>query len=134
MGTTAATRVNVDERRPVWLALSEFYLDTELDDRDCERIARILCASPYTLEEIEKIYREEITPVVWLNGLSPAGVWDAFDPEWLCAEAAKRAQNQSLTLRAAKAVGADRLMTDATDELWRRTAAIIQQRRSENSA
>ena len=30
-----------DERLPVWEALSEFFLDTELDETDHERIARV---------------------------------------------------------------------------------------------
>lgn len=131
MATAATDGVDLETRRPVWVALSEFFLDTELDDGDLERIADLLATSPYSLEELETIYRDETAPVLWHNLNVPAGVWDAFDPDWLCAEAAKRAEGPSLTLRAAKSVGVDRAMTHATDELWSRTAAKIERLRNE---
>ena len=73
----------IEERKPVWIALSEFYLDTELDDNDCERIARIFALSPYSIDEIKLIDRFEVAPVLSINLMSVAGVWDAFDEAWL---------------------------------------------------
>ena len=85
--------LSVSDRRPVWIALSELWLDTELSAADLDRIAGVLRASPYSLEEIDAIHWEEVAPVVWVNALSVAGVWDAFDADWLaerCARAADR--------------------------------------------
>jgi len=42
---------NIEHRKPIWIALSEFYLDTELEDSDFERIALIIIDSPYTFKE-----------------------------------------------------------------------------------
>jgi hypothetical protein len=73
-------------KRPIWLALSEFWLDTELQTEDLRRIAEILKESGYTSEEIARIYKFEVAPVVWMN-IFPfypsVGEWAGFDPEWL---------------------------------------------------
>jgi hypothetical protein len=70
-------------RRPVWLALSALYLDTEqtpaMRDADASRLAR----SPYTLDELRTILTEEVHPACAANLLSPAGEWAGFDEDWL---------------------------------------------------
>jgi hypothetical protein len=73
-------------KKPVWLALSEFWLDTELQTEDLRRIAQVLKESGYTPNEIEQIYKFEVAPVVWMNVFPfypTVGEWAAFDPEWL---------------------------------------------------
>ncbi|HTR43465.1 MAG TPA: hypothetical protein VMH87_17775 [Pseudomonadales bacterium] len=85
-----ATEAQIKERFPVWEALSEFFLDTELQPDDHERIAKILAASPYTENEIEDILMGEICPVCRPNMLSVAGEWIGFDPDWLKERAACR--------------------------------------------
>lgn len=73
----------VEERLPVWEALSEFFLDTELDAGDYDRIASVLAASPYSIQDIEDILRHEVYPVLIWNLRSVAGVWAGFDRDWL---------------------------------------------------
>jgi len=73
----------IDERMPVWSALSELFLDTELQKEDHERIATVLAASPYSESKLEEILRFEVTPVLRGNMLSMAGVWSGFDEDWL---------------------------------------------------
>lgn len=70
-------------REAVWLALSELWLDTELDAGDLQRLARCLHESGYPQVELEAIYALEVAPAVWLNAWSVAGVWQGFDPDWL---------------------------------------------------
>jgi hypothetical protein len=73
----------LDERRPVWAALSEMFLDTEVAPRR-EDIAKTLAESPYSIAELQSILVDEVYPVcrgnifVW-----PGGEWAAFDPVWL---------------------------------------------------
>ena len=74
---------DIESRRPVWRALSDLFLDTELDDRDLSYIARILAESRYTLAECEKILFHEVYPVCIPNMLSVAGEWAGFDYECL---------------------------------------------------
>lgn len=67
-------------RRPIWIALSELYLDTE---PDWARVARICARSPFAIPELRRILFDEVHPVVHRNLWSTAGVWDGFDQDWL---------------------------------------------------
>jgi hypothetical protein len=75
--------VSDPRREAVWLALSELWLDTELDAGDLLRLAHGLHESGYPQAELEAIYAMEVAPAVWLNAWSVAGVWQGFDPDWL---------------------------------------------------
>lgn len=72
-------------REDVWLALSELWLDTELDQPALRYIAVRLRASGLSLDELQQIYAYEVAPQVWLNHWTAAGVWDSFEPQWLFA-------------------------------------------------
>lgn len=84
-------------RRPVWLALSDLFLDTDVTSL-YDATARVLSASPYSLEQLESILFDEVYPVCCPNLLSVAGVWTGFDAEWL--------EHRILALNAFKRVGA----------------------------
>lgn len=77
-------------KRPVWYAISEFYLDIELGENDIKRIALILKESKYSIEELKRINYEEVAPVVSPNLMSTAGVWSGFDKVLLEDEIVKR--------------------------------------------
>jgi hypothetical protein len=70
-------------REEVWLALSELWLDNQLDEPDHRRIAAVLQASELPLAELQAIYLVEVAPLLWLNHWGTAGVWSGFDPAWL---------------------------------------------------
>jgi hypothetical protein len=53
---------DVERRRPVWDALSNFFLDTELDDDQRRHIAQTIIASGDTPSEIQSILWEELLP------------------------------------------------------------------------
>ncbi|KPL48790.1 hypothetical protein XAXN_11605 [Xanthomonas axonopodis] len=73
---------NAAQRR-VWEALSRLYLDSDsCDDND---IARVLAASPFTLEQLRTMLLYEVHLVLIGNLRSVAGVWDGFDSDWLVA-------------------------------------------------
>lgn len=72
-------------REDVWLALSELWLDTELDQPALRQIAVRLRASGLSRRELQHIYHYEVAPQVWLNHWAVAGVWDAFEPNGLLA-------------------------------------------------
>jgi hypothetical protein len=80
---TGSGRGTLESCRPVWLALSELFLDTELQEDALRRIARTLAASGHGLSELERVLWAEVAPVVGWNLLGVAGVWDGFDPVWL---------------------------------------------------
>ena len=73
----------IEERLPAWEALSELFLDTELQNDDHERIARALAATKFTEDDLDRILIGEVCPVCKWNMLMIAGEWAGFDPEWL---------------------------------------------------
>ncbi len=75
--------IHLNERKPIWIALSEFYLDTELQDYHFRYIANKIIESPYSLEEVQQINKYEVFPVLQANLLSVAGEWAGFQEEWL---------------------------------------------------
>lgn len=75
--------INIAQRKPIWIALSEFYLDTELQESDFRRIAFKIIESPYPMDEVKEINKYEVFPVLQPNLLSVAGVWAGFDENWL---------------------------------------------------
>jgi len=79
----ATTTSIAEERMPVWNVLSELFLDTELQEDDHRRIARVLSSSPYSERKLDEILRFEVTPVLKGNLLSVAGEWAGFNEEWL---------------------------------------------------
>lgn len=73
----------LDRRKPLWLALSDLFLDTELQDTDLSFIALKMKASGYSLDEITDILMTEVFPACIPNLYSVAGVWDGFEEESL---------------------------------------------------
>lgn len=59
--------LNLERRAPVWEALSELFVGKELQDYDYAGIAKTLRLSGYSLEELEKVLREEVAPVFRSN-------------------------------------------------------------------
>lgn len=74
------TTHGIERRRPLWIALSDLYLDT---DPEWERIAHACAMSDFPVHELQRILYDEVHPVVHRNLWSPAGEWQGFDEEWL---------------------------------------------------
>jgi hypothetical protein len=95
---------DLERRRPVWEALSDLFLDTELHELHYRYIARVIAESGYSPAEVQSILWEEVFPVVEWNLRDPAGVWEGFRVEWLewrilGQEGAQRASDQPSTAR-----------------------------------
>lgn len=72
-----------EERIEIWRALSDLFLDTEIDEVTYEYIAQVVSRSDYTLTEIENILWHEVYPVLEGNLGSVAGVWEGWTDDWL---------------------------------------------------
>ncbi|MBK1839571.1 hypothetical protein JHL17_19355 [Azospirillum sp. YIM B02556] len=72
----------LEDRRPVWDALSSMYLDTDVSSSRDWRV-RVLAASRYSLDQMDSILRDEVHPICLPNLLHPTGEWAGFDPAWL---------------------------------------------------
>jgi hypothetical protein len=82
-------------RQPVWLALSEFYLDTELQAADFIRVREVFDQSGYSELEIRQIDYDEVGPLLYPNLLSVAGEWITFEETALLENLAKQAAKGS---------------------------------------
>src|SRR3954447_14108020 len=101
----ALERGEIERRKPVWIALSDLWLDTELTEVDLRRIAEVMRRSGYEVEELRQIYHFEVAPVVFPNLLSVAGEWAGFEEEWLVNEVTKQARSRNRVLRALVSLG-----------------------------
>lgn len=79
-----------DDERVAVVALSQLYLDTELDDGDHRAIARALAETSLSLEALDRLLRVDVHAALWMNMASVAGVWTAFDEAWLLSKVRAR--------------------------------------------
>jgi hypothetical protein len=91
---------DIEGARPLaWQALSNLFLDMELDDQDIATIATRLRSTGFTARELERIYEDEVAPACYRNlSALPGGEWSGFDATWL-AEAIWRSQRRQSWLR-----------------------------------
>ena len=76
------TESDLEQRLPVWMALSELFLDTTFTLGELKFIAQRLAQSPFPLEEIEGMFLYEIAPVLNQNLRGKkAGEQKRFDPQ-----------------------------------------------------
>ncbi len=68
------------------MALSEFYLDTELTENELTRIHVVFVESGYSEKEILEINYNEVAPVLIAN----MWIWSGFDEEWVIEAITKR--------------------------------------------
>jgi len=88
----------LERRKPVWFALSDLFLDTEISS-SYEYIARVCAESGYSLHELKEILDSEVAPVCSANLLSVAGVWTGFDEQWLVTRILENTGNKQSRLR-----------------------------------
>lgn len=73
---------DLEERRTVWLAFSDLFLDTDVTLSYAYIVDR--CASSkYSIDELEIILKNEVTPACSSNLHFMFGEWVGFDEEWL---------------------------------------------------
>jgi len=77
----------IEKRLPVWCALSDLFLDTELQSTDFDRIAGAIMRSGIGVSQAQQILQEEVAPVFVVNAFSVAGEWAGWPAasvkEWI---------------------------------------------------
>src|SRR5436853_3704833 len=76
-------RDDVEHRLPVWKAMSEFFLDTEITDRGVALVARTCADSPYSLPELDRIMFCEVGRAFSANTVSMAGEWGGWSEDFV---------------------------------------------------
>jgi len=115
-------------REDIWIALSDLYLDTDIEPF-LEPCAQLLAESTFSREELQHMLLEEVHPALVTNLLSVAGEWGSFDRDWLCARLRKKrsAWNPRVWL-------ARRIMRGYARTQWQRLDEIIVRLRSARTA
>ncbi len=107
----------IERRKPVWTALSDLWLDTELNESDLSYIAREMHASGYSIQELREIYLYEVAPAIFMNLSGVGGEWLGFEDAWLHDKILRslrtRARLGRWWIRVRR-----RRMTYATEESW----------------
>ena len=129
---TMFTDADIPKRKPVWNALSELWLDTELQDADHERISNVMVQSGYSICELREIYLFEVAPIVSPNLMSMAGEWAGFDEEWLHGNIIKFCKRKGPWIRFFVAIGIGKwFMTWATERHWMKLVKLVEEKRSQ---
>lgn len=105
-----------ERQKAVWLAMSELFLDVDVDDV-LAGVTDALKTSGYSAQDLDLIMVDEVYPVCHWNLRSVAGVWAGFDPGWLydrCAARAALPQWRKTPLRGLRRWGLRRLLPEWT--------------------
>lgn len=105
-------------RTPVWAALSDLFLVTDVSLFD-EQIIRALRKSRYAPHEAEAILREEVAPVFYMNLLSVSGDWSAWPPEHVCDQVLEHLERSDAE-RAMSVQASASVVERVIDEHWPR--------------
>ena len=125
---------HIQARLPLWEALSDLWLDTQLSDVDMEGIARVMDESGLTIEELWRVYSYEVAPAVYMNVYSVAGEWAGFSPDWLRAQIVRNLRDRPRRTRFWTLFPITRcLMLSQTDDHWKKLVAIVRRRRNERA-
>jgi hypothetical protein len=73
----------VAARMPLWCALSDLLLDTQMQRQDYEAIARAAREGGFSVEQVRDIFEHEVFPALAFNLMDVAGEWAGFDPDFV---------------------------------------------------
>jgi len=107
-------------KRRVWQAMSELFLDTELDDAQCRSIAARLAVSGYGVDELRAIMEEDVAPALASNLVDIAGEWAG----WSEAEVAEAVARSKIGLRWPKRLRVRWVRARYTDD-WNRVLGCL---------
>lgn len=125
------TQAEIEHRKPLWLVLSDLWLDSEPSEFTYQAIVREILSSGYSFEKAEKIMSEEVAPVVYSNlfNMFPGGTWDGFDDKWLyikILENIEKQENNSIYRSWIKSSVGKFLMTKMIQNDWKKVIGLYQ--------
>lgn len=109
-------------REQLWIAMSDLWLDQDLQDYQLQSIASVVRESGLSEDELDKIFELELAPFLGMNNLTPAGEWAGFDEAWVCEQARKRHTKYRLRDRIGATLG---ITTYAARPSWNRVKAMV---------
>lgn len=85
----------IEKRTPIWNAISNFYLDTELETKDYDLIYEVMKESGKPITVLKEIDLYEVFPILQINLNNVAGEWNGFDRKWLHSACLKNYKKRS---------------------------------------
>lgn len=83
MAGVALAAAEIDRRLPVWVAMTDFFLDTEIQSDTISHIARTIDAAGFGAAEAEAILFYEVAPVFRQNLMAGAGEWAGWPHDYI---------------------------------------------------
>ncbi len=117
------TEAEIAERLPVWTALSDLFLDTELTDRDYAFIARVLGQSAFDAEALQRILIDEVMPAFGTNLINLAGNWTGWPEDIVRDRVVATLSNGPLAW--GQRLMINRLWADHIAQEWARIAPLL---------
>ncbi|MBV8908513.1 MAG: hypothetical protein JO276_12535 [Sphingomonadaceae bacterium] len=111
--------IEIERKLPVWHALSELFLDTELQAGGYECIARQLSAAGFSCEELWSILELEVAQAFAFNLDDIAGEWSPWSREEVLEIMSRRAPPRPM-----RWFGRRRLRRHLRDE-WKKIAPLL---------
>jgi hypothetical protein len=74
---------DLERRRPLWVALSDLFLDNQLEHNDYRYVATAILKSEYSPTDVQEILWNEVFPAVGSNLNNIVGEWAMFESGWL---------------------------------------------------
>ena len=119
--------LNFERRAPVWEALSELFVGKELQDYDYAGIAKTLRLSGYSVDELEKVLREEVAPVFRSN-LSALAIpeMEGWAQDTVVKEVRAYLERERIGLSwLLRHLGTSRALPDAATKRWQRIRTLL---------
>lgn len=71
----------IQARLPLWCALSDLFLDTEMQDYHYQAIGQAAREGGFSVDQVRDILEREVFPAFVVNLMSVAGEWAGFRPD-----------------------------------------------------
>lgn len=125
---------DIGRRKPVWEALAELWLDTDLTEEDLNWMVRVLRSSGYSIDEIRDIYLFEVAPVIHNLLFSQNVVWSTYQSHVLFEKIIHYCQRPHRISHFFIRLWIGRLrLTWATDFQWWRLVRELKQNREDQN-
>ena len=108
-------------REQLWIAMSDLWLDQDLEEYQLQSIANVMRGSDLDEQELDDVFALELAPFLGANHLATIGVWDSFDQQWVCEQAQIRYTKYRWRDRVSAAFG---VTTYAARPYWNRIKAM----------
>ncbi|MFP2995652.1 hypothetical protein ABN763_07060 [Spongiivirga sp. MCCC 1A20706] len=115
-------------REQLWIALSNFYLDNELDDYHYRQVAAICNEYNFSFDEAKNIDKTEVFPTLYSNLLSIAGIWDGFDEDWLVEQCSRNQLQKDRVIFKCKSIIKTLLAGHFFKENWKNFDRVVSDR------